>query len=71
MEAVLKQVGIDRDCIEFREQRKQYQREAAALRRSERYRSIRNWFFTPRGALVYFGVAYAALAIWLLWVSHS
>lgn len=30
-------------------------------------KAIRDWFFTPRGALVYFGVGYAALAVWLLW----
>lgn len=65
----MKQVGIDRDCIEFREQRKQYLREAAVLRRSERIRSVRNWFFTPRGALVYFGVGYVGLAGWLIWRS--
>jgi hypothetical protein len=28
---------------------------------------IQNWFFTPRGALVYFSVGYSGLAIWLLW----
>lgn len=62
----MKQVGIDRDCIEFREQRAQYLKEAAALRRSGRIRSLRNWFFTLKGALVYFGIAYAALGAWLL-----
>lgn len=34
------------------------------------FRHIRDWFFTPRGALVYFGVGYAALAVWLLWPSN-
>jgi hypothetical protein len=26
--------------------------------------TFRSWLFTPRGALVYFGVAYALIALW-------
>jgi hypothetical protein len=28
---------------------------------------FRSWLFTPRGALVYFGVGYALIAILYLW----
>jgi hypothetical protein len=28
---------------------------------------FRSWLFTPRGALVYFGVAYTLMALLLLW----
>jgi hypothetical protein len=29
--------------------------------------TFRSWLFTPRGALVYFGVAYALIALIALW----
>jgi hypothetical protein len=34
-------------------------------------KDFRSWLFTPRGALVYFGVAYALLAVWLCWLRQS
>lgn len=52
----------DRDWLEFRHQREM---ERCSVR--GRFQRIRDWFFTPRGALVYFGIGYAALAVWLIW----
>lgn len=46
----------DREWLEL-----QQQRENARRATRSRFQRIRDWFFTPRGALVYFGVAYAAL----------
>lgn len=33
-----------------------------------RIQKIRNWFFTPRGAAIYFGVGYGLIAVWMLWI---
>lgn len=51
----------DRDWLEFRTQREAERRAART-----RFQRIRDWFFTPRGALVYFGVGYAAIAAWAI-----
>jgi hypothetical protein len=29
---------------------------------------VRSWLFTPRGALVYFGVGYALIAVAVWWL---
>lgn len=78
----MKQVGISGDYLEWKRQREDF-KYAQKLRASgefdrisqpmiiegpSRLTRVRRWFFTPRGALVYFGIAYAALAAWLFWL---
>jgi hypothetical protein len=52
----------DREWLELQQQRENERRASRS-----RFQRIRDWFFTPRGALVYFGIGYAVLGIWLLW----
>ena len=57
----------DREWLELKTARENYLREAKMQRRRARWHRIRSWFFTPRGALVYFATGYALVAIAFIW----
>lgn len=38
------------------------------IEQPSRLTRIRRLFFTPRGALVYFGIGYALIGSWLFWM---
>lgn len=64
----------DRDWLERKTERenaesneRNYMRGLRQAKRRERWHRIRSWFFTPRGALVYFGAGYALVAIAFIW----
>lgn len=77
----MKQVGISGDYLEWKQQREDFERaqrmhmtgdfsrmsEPMIIEKPGAWKRIRSWFFTPRGALVYFGIFYAVLAAWLIW----
>ena len=79
----MKQVGISGDFFEWKRQREDFERaqrmhmtddfsrmsEPMVIKKPSVIKRIRSWFFTPRGALVYFGIGYGALLIWIIWTA--
>lgn len=63
----MKQVGIDGDCVEFRMKRDEERRAIEEAAKRGRWHRIRSWFFTPRGALVYFATGYGLAALFFVW----
>lgn len=78
----MKQVGISGDYLEWKRQREDFEYAQKmhlngdfsaisvpmVIEPPSRITRIRRWFFTPRGALIYFGIGYGALIAWLIWV---
>jgi hypothetical protein len=77
----MKQVGISGDYLEWKRQREGFEyaqrmhlngdfssiSEPMVIEQPSRRSRIRRWFFSPRGALVYFGLGWAGVIAWLVW----
>jgi hypothetical protein len=77
----MKQVGISGDYLEQKLQREAFEyaqkrhlngdfstiSEPMVMAAPSRLTRIRRWFFTPRGALLYFGLGWAGVITWLVW----
>lgn len=53
--------------MEFRAKRAEERRAVAEIAKAARWQRVRSWFFTPRGALVYFATGYGLLALFFVW----
>jgi hypothetical protein len=81
----MKQAGISGDYLEWKRQREDFERaqrlhmtgdfarmsEPMVIEKTSALKRLRSWFFTPRGALVYFGIGWAGIIVWLIWIGHQ
>lgn len=75
----MKQSGVSGDYLEWKRQREEFEYAqklnlnpdlspkwvSNLIEEPSRLQRIRSWMFSPRGALVYFGIGYAATGAWL------